>query len=273
MKLTYYGTAAAEGWPGVFCRCKACLRARELGGRNIRTRSQACVDDALLIDFPADTYLHVLNYGLDLTRIKNLIITHNHMDHFYPAEFWCRNEGIANDLEPEYEVLYVWGDKAILNGIANRGECSEKRVQFRELPLLTTADIDGYCVTALPADHDQTSGCRIYVISKDNKTLLYAHDTGFPPPEVWEYFEANHLYFDFVSIDDCSGLNSGRRGHMGLDAADEMRQRMIEIGVADSKTIFCLNHFSHNCLTNYDDMQEAVGDRYLISYDGMSVEF
>ena len=52
-----------------------------------------------------------------------------------------------------------------------------------------------------------------------------------------------------------------------------MRQRMLEIGVADSKTIFCLNHFSHNCLTNYDDMQEAVGDRYLISYDGMSVEF
>jgi phosphoribosyl 1,2-cyclic phosphate phosphodiesterase len=60
---------------------------------------------------------------------------------------------------------------------------------------------------------------------------------------------------------------------MGLDAADEMRQRMLDIGAADSKTIFCLNHFSHNCLTNYDDMQEAVGDRYLISYDGMSVEF
>ena len=33
MKITYYGTAAAEAWPGVFCRCDACERARAAGGR------------------------------------------------------------------------------------------------------------------------------------------------------------------------------------------------------------------------------------------------
>ena len=55
MKLQYFGTAAAEGWPALFCGCDACRRAREAGGRNIRTRSQALIDDKLLIDFPADT--------------------------------------------------------------------------------------------------------------------------------------------------------------------------------------------------------------------------
>ena len=63
MKLQYFGTAAAEGWPSLFCGCDACRRAREAGGRNIRTRSQAMIDDKLLIDFPADTYLHMTYYG------------------------------------------------------------------------------------------------------------------------------------------------------------------------------------------------------------------
>ena len=50
MKLTYLGTAAAEGWPAAFCNCDGCRAARRLGGRNIRTRSQALVDDALLLE-------------------------------------------------------------------------------------------------------------------------------------------------------------------------------------------------------------------------------
>ena len=73
MKLKYLGTCAAEGFPGMFCSCETCEKARRLGGRNIRTRSQALVDGELLIDFPADTYLHILNYGLDLRKIKACI--------------------------------------------------------------------------------------------------------------------------------------------------------------------------------------------------------
>ena len=63
MELTYLGTAAAEGFPAMFCNCAHCREARALGGKNIRTRSQALVNDDLLIDFPADTYMHFLNNG------------------------------------------------------------------------------------------------------------------------------------------------------------------------------------------------------------------
>ena len=47
MIFQYLGTAAAEGWPGLFCDCQACEKARAKGGRNIRTRSQAIVDGGL----------------------------------------------------------------------------------------------------------------------------------------------------------------------------------------------------------------------------------
>ena len=64
MKITYLGTAASEGLPAPFCTCEVCRRAREAGGKSVRTRSQALVDESLLIDFPPDTYLHWLRTSL-----------------------------------------------------------------------------------------------------------------------------------------------------------------------------------------------------------------
>ena len=86
MKITYYGTAAGEAWPGVFCSCELCQKARELGGKNIRTRSQALINDDLLLDMPPDNYLHSLYYGLDLSKVKTLLFTHSHSDHCYPGD-------------------------------------------------------------------------------------------------------------------------------------------------------------------------------------------
>ena len=69
MKILYMGTAAAEGWPALFCSCPICTQARDHGGKNLRTRTQALLDGSLLIDFPPDTYSHALRYGSkELTR-------------------------------------------------------------------------------------------------------------------------------------------------------------------------------------------------------------
>lgn len=270
MKITYYGTAAAEAWPGVFCRCDACERARAAGGRNIRTRSQACVDDRLLIDMPADTYLHVLNYGLDMSAIPNLIVTHTHSDHYYPAELWCRSEGIAHNLPEGCETLTIWGDEKVGELIQGRGG---SRVAFSGLPMMTPTDVGGYTVTALPADHDQSAGTRIYVIEKDGKALLYAHDTGYLTGDTWDYIGKSGLKFDFVSLDCTNCTLPWDRGHMGIDADRRVRDRLKEMGAADGRTKFCVNHFSHNGKTTYDDLVEMLGDEFIVSYDGLSVEF
>ena len=70
----------------MFCTCEACKRARALGGKNIRTRSQAIVDNTVLIDLPPDTYLHVLREGMTIDAVESVLITHSHQDHFYPME-------------------------------------------------------------------------------------------------------------------------------------------------------------------------------------------
>mgnify|MGYP003290091199 CR=1 FL=1 len=35
MKITYLGTAAAEGFPAVFCNCEYCIKAKKLGGKTV----------------------------------------------------------------------------------------------------------------------------------------------------------------------------------------------------------------------------------------------
>ena len=90
MKLTFLGTAAAEGFPAVFCNCAFCREARKRGGKNVRTRSQSLVNDDLLLDLPADTYFHFLKNGIEGHRISYLFVTHSHEDHFYPDELNIR---------------------------------------------------------------------------------------------------------------------------------------------------------------------------------------
>ena len=79
MRIKYLGTAAAEGVPAIFCSCEVCKKARELGGRNIRTRSQAIIDDRLLIDFPPDSCVHFMTNSID--AIKNRKLSYHSRSH------------------------------------------------------------------------------------------------------------------------------------------------------------------------------------------------
>lgn len=77
MQICILGTAAAEGLPGLFCHCPCCERARALGGKNIRTQTSLVIDEAWMVDFPPDTYLHTLrgHMGVEpLIRLKERLV-------------------------------------------------------------------------------------------------------------------------------------------------------------------------------------------------------
>ena len=53
MRLFFLGTAAAEGFPGIFCKCERCREARKLGGRNFGGVKAAPPDALTAKDRPA----------------------------------------------------------------------------------------------------------------------------------------------------------------------------------------------------------------------------
>ena len=76
MKIRYLGTAAAEGFPAAFCNCSSCISARKNLKKELRTRSQLLVDEDLMIDFPPDSYCHAMRFGVDLSAVRYLLVTH-----------------------------------------------------------------------------------------------------------------------------------------------------------------------------------------------------
>lgn len=275
MQLQYWGTAASEGWPALFCRCEACRKARALGGRNIRTRSQALLDDSVLLDFPADTYLHALQYNRDLSDIRHVLITHSHEDHFYPLDMILKVPPYAHNQAEQ--KLNVYGNKTVIEmlmqAIRTCGLPYNEVMEYLQpitLQPFTSFAMDGYTVTALPADHIPHEDCYIYLIEKDGRVLLYAHDTGFFPASTWEYLRGKRI--DLISIDCTFVTHSCRRNHLGLPEVVEIRQKLQEMGCVTPKSQFVINHFSHNIPVLHDDLSAQAGKYgFLTAYDGMTV--
>ena len=276
MKLQYLGTAAAEGIPAIFCECENCRKSKVAGGRNIRTRSQALIDGRLLIDFPADSYMHFLQYDVPLAKIKSCLITHSHMDHLYPQELQMRKKGFSN-LKNQFPLTFFSDESGynMINDIKNTYNMTDDEMLVKQINLYEPFETEGYVITALRATHDIQSSPVVFLIEKDGKTIFYSNDTGEYPEESMEYLKEYKKPIDLISF-DCTGANGDAtyRGHLTLNRCIELRRELLNIGAADESTIFVLNHFSHNGKNVvYDEFVKIAGEHnFEVSYDGMVVE-
>ena len=276
MKIQYLGTAAAEGIPAIFCECENCKKSRELGGRNIRTRSQAIIDDTILIDFPADTYMHFLNFNMPLHKINTCIITHSHGDHLYPADISMRANGCFAHVISE-EPLTFYSDESGYEMIKNQiSDMSDKDVQAVRIKPFEAFDAQGYRITPIRATHDPASTPVVYVIEKDGKSIFYANDSGEYSDESMACLKKLSKPLTVVSFDCTSACDDNTYfGHPTFNRCKKMRELLIDEKIVDKDTIFVLNHFSHNgAQVVYDEFSKiAAGDGFLVSYDGMVLEF
>lgn len=274
MKITYYGTAAGEAWPGVFCDCDLCRKARELGGKNIRTRSQALINDDLLIDLPPDNYLHTLYYGLDLQKVKTLIFTHSHSDHCYAADLELLREPFSHTYPGQ---LQVFGNEAVEKKVHEAaGSSGSEKLRFRFHRLMPNESLQqgNYTITALRATHAKNETCLFYHISQGSKSILYAHDTGAFTEENLETMSRLVHPFSLVSLDCTMQKDRDGKNHMGLDDDAEQKEILIRRGLADAGTIFVVNHFSHNGGWLHEEITaRAAACGMRASYDGMEICF
>lgn len=289
MRIFFLGTGAAEGIPALFCNCPLCKKAKALGGKNIRSRAQALVNDDLLLDFGPDTYWHVCRYGLDLSAVRSLLITHAHEDHYTPSELDYRSHGFA----------YLDGDRAsddagfpVLDVYLSAGSYNyncvlpfeetylangKAPVAFHTVRAFEPFTAGRYTVTPLAANHAPGFEALIYLISDGMKTLLYAHDTGLLPEETWRYLAEMRPHIDFATF-DCTGMasthNTGGGRHMNLERNLVTRARLLDLGLADGNTVWYCNHFSHNGKSTHEELIELLGkENFLVAYDGLQVEF
>lgn len=269
MKITFLGTAAAEGFPAVFCNCEYCNQARRLGGKNIRTRSQSLINDDMLIDFPADTYSHLLQNGIQGDAVKYLLITHGHSDHLCTHDLKMRHGCFAHHMNVPTMQILCSPATADLIGTIPPG------ISVTTLAPYQTVELGPYRVTPLPARHMLESEAYIYIIQGD-KTLLYAHDTGYFYQDVFDYLEKNRVAFDMVSL-DCTNMDipiSDSGTHMGFPNIERLLDRLSSMGAVRASTVKYINHFSHNGNPLQSVLEERAGQYGCsVAYDGCPVVF
>lgn len=279
MKLKYLGTAAAERVPAIFCDCEVCRTARERKGHDIRTQSQALLDDGeLLIDFPGDSYLHMLQHGLNYNDIEHLLITHWHGDHFYGEDLAYRMRAYGQNLT---KVLHVYGSDYVKKfydrAFELEGRFDETRLQYHTIKPNQKYVIGNYDVYPIEAQHGLFKGDSLIYAIQDRhsgKAVFYTHDTALPKEKDLDYLHEQGLCFDLVSL-DCTG--QGRQGQGGVHMTFQDNLQLIEqlkqLRMADEKTVFVASHFSHNGGLNHAEMaQLSEAHGVTTAYDGLEVE-
>jgi phosphoribosyl 1,2-cyclic phosphate phosphodiesterase len=274
MKIKILGTAAYERVPAMFCQCAVCEQARKLRGKNIRTQAQALINDDLLVDFGQDNYIHYLNGNADYTKIRNIIVTHTHEDHFMPNELCMTTGGFAhNDIS---EPIGIWGNKhcaELFSANPFKTICT-----MNQIVAYDTFSAGKYTITALPASHG-TDQPFVYIISDGEKTVLYNNDTGLWKDEVYAFVAKQQYRFDCV-LSDCTFGFLDRTGvtHMSIGNNIVHRNRLLEIGAITQSTTWVVTHFSHDGLmlngqpATAEELEQNVAKNGMIAaYDGIEI--
>ena len=81
MYFQFLGTSAGEQFPGLWCSCPTCTKARELGGRNIRSNSCAFLSPDCMLDFGAEVFQQARKFDVPILDTQYLFVTHSHADH------------------------------------------------------------------------------------------------------------------------------------------------------------------------------------------------
>ncbi|MDR2136082.1 MAG: hypothetical protein LBO76_05650, partial [Treponema sp.] len=226
----------------------------------------------ILFDFPPDAYAHYLRYRFDLPAIEHVLVTHSHMDHFFPQEFELRSCGFVHDPPP---LLHIYGNETVgraLLAALPGGDQAYHRLAFHPLTPFETFDAGGYAVTPLLARHDRAERCLFYLVERAGAALLYAHDTGIFPDETWDYLRSAKPRLGLVSLDCTTAAFKEGFNHMGLPDAALVREKLLETGLAGGDTAFVLNHFSHNGGLNYRELCEKA-QGFTVAWDGLSTAF
>ena len=293
MELTFLGTAAAEQYPGLWCTCEYCRKARRLGGKNIRRTSSVHFAGDCLIDFPPEEFSQAEKYGIDLTSSRLLLVTHSHEDHFYPQLlYWRYRPKEAENLserqrfergysrQQDLPVLHIYGNECVyqeMMGLFKRqgqlNDLKEFAVEFTVPKLYNEYECNGVRFIPMEASHMDQGDKKgiIYIIEAQGKTFLYACDSGPYCQKTADCIAAHR--FDAVIMEQTFGYAKKGEYHMDWDHGMETLEFFREAKIWKSEPRVYWTHMSPHRTPPHEELEELLkGTAVTPAYDGMKIE-
>lgn len=286
MKLTFLGTGAGETYPGYWCECPHCTYARKHRGKNLRTNSSMVIDEELLIDIGPSCFDNAARFGVNLSKIKTLLVTHPHEDHLYPQHLRWRNTD--ESLLPltyvekmrhggprftDIPQLNIYGNSFVMETLRKSlDDMEELKINLHEIREGKEEKTDGYRILPVRGNHGSQQGfSHSYIIQKDEKMLLYALDSGSYDEDQFALIQ--EYQYDAVIMEGTTGLNEQYGGHMCLMNNIRIRDRLKENKCLRENSRFLLTHLSPHWCPPHDWYESIVASEGLeLAYDGLQIE-
>ncbi len=226
VKLTFLGTGAAD-WQD--------KKAKESG--ELRRFSSALIDDVLLIDPGPHVFDALEAFGIDVKKIRYIISTHDHSDHF------CIDT--VKRLESAGAVLYHFSE----------GDSKK---------------IGNYTVNAYRGNHATCAKTVHFMIADGPDTLFYALDGAWLCYE--EFMAIKEFRPDLAVLDATIGDVDGDYRifeHNNLNMVIEMKKSLDPYIKK-----FCISHMSKNLHGDHTELVKKMRKHDIIAaYDGLTLRF
>ncbi len=269
MRLLFLGTAAAEGYPGIFCSCEHCSQARRLGGKNLRFRSAMLVNQDLLIDFGPDILASALRFNQSLWGVTTGLVTHAHSDHFYPGNFGMRADAFTGKQPPP--TLHLYGSRDVATILDDTfPDQSVIHLETHTVKAFESWQSGGYTITAYRAFHAEDSLEALFFGLEDgNHAILYATDTGRFPKDTRQALSGQS--FDVIVMEETMGEGNYEQ-HLGFDTFLEQVQWIRTAGLLRPGGRIVATHFSHSGNPIHAEL-EVIFRPYEVevAFDGMEI--
>ncbi|MBS1706599.1 MAG: hypothetical protein JST40_12055 [Armatimonadetes bacterium] len=266
MKVHLLGTGGADGVPSLFGETRVDVLARELGGKDRRTRTSALVDGHLKLDFGPDTWFQVTDQGLNPRDWSAVIFTHSHDDHL------ARNElqyALYPFTKEEYLPFTIFCNQAVADKIWER--YPEWPIELVLTKSFCPFEHMGYTITPVKANHKLDEDSQNLLIQSEGKTFFYATDTGIPLDETWEFLVGQRI--DAMVIECTEGrVPTAYYGHLDVNECIATVNRLRSIGIlAPTAPVVTTHHSAAGDMTHAELEAALNPHRIQVGYDGKTL--
>lgn len=284
--MRFLGTCAADGMPDPFCDCPICQDARK-NPAHVRMRSSFLLDEKNLVDCGPDFNASCAKFGLDLTPLENIFITHTHDDHMCFSNSGLLSMSVTRNKVPVDVFLSEAGYDLIMRLRAALGDafgnfdavnCLDKGL-IRLHPVKTFVPFErgGYKIMAVETTHraSKWETAINYLFEKDGKKLLYACDTGYYPPQSLEALRGAQIDILVMESTWGSRTDTSTASHLNCEAFVKMLEIFLAEGIIRPDTAVYATHINHKHTLNHDGMQAWYDAnspmKVTVAFDGLEI--
>jgi phosphoribosyl 1,2-cyclic phosphate phosphodiesterase len=219
-------------------------------------------------------------YNIDLTKVKYILQTHGHSDHFDAGHLITRLKEYATE---NVEHINLLASIETIKSLDRWLKTEEPDADLFDVDWLERLCMDikymdnedcikigKYFITAIESLHDVCENSLIYIINTNDRNILYGTDLLELSDKAWNILKKFKL--DLVILDHTYGEGFNAGGHLDAGQVIDIIRKMKEEKIIDENSIIYATHISHEGNDIHEVMEKlSAKNGYHIAYDGLEI--